>query len=466
MSSAFQIVLATVPWLELTALAGIGCFVYTLIEQDYISPLAKVPGPRISALTEFILNMKLIYAQENTDILKLHNAYGPIVRTGPNTIWVSSANLIRKVNGSHKYLKGKGYNFLRIGKANLFNTRDPGYHRTQKRLMLPAFTSSALSAIEPLIIDVGVARLVERIRAHADSGSAVDLMNLIRNMTFDVIGEVGFGKTFGLLEENKEQHPIIQWINDTVAYVARHYMLGKLFSPRMFPNLTRSVESFENYARDAIQRRRQAGSNRRKDTLQNLLKLSMRKLVPQWQMKILDQSIAGTDTTAITLTCLPDPNTRISYNDIAPMRYLDAVFHEAMRLRPVIAHGMPRVVPQEGATLDDYFVPGGTTVMVSTIAMHMNEQIFPDPHKFYPDRWLNASPEQLAIMKINFAPFSVGPRACIGRNLAWMELRLTLVELLRHFTLVPSLKNDMQPVFSSTTNPRGNQFIVQPYRAY
>jgi cytochrome P450 len=54
--------------------------------------------------------------------------------------------------------------------------------------------------------------------------------------------------------------------------------------------------------------------------------------------------------------------------------------------------------------------------MVSIGVMHMNEKVFPEPHVFRPERWIDSSEEELAKMKLHFAPFSVGPRACLGRK--------------------------------------------------
>jgi cytochrome P450 len=54
-------------------------------------------------------------------------------------------------------------------------------------------------------------------------------------------------------------------------------------------------------------------------------------------------------------------------------------------------------------------------VFSSFNALHLNEHVFPEPEAFKPERWLT-SPDQLAIMKQHFVPFSVGPRACIGRK--------------------------------------------------
>ncbi|KAI9599258.1 cytochrome P450 [Syncephalis fuscata] len=490
--SSLQILLNNIPWLEALSLASAGYIVYKLIQQEYVSPLSKIPGPRPSVFGKLYLDLKRAYRLQRSDFPEVHERYGPIVRTGPNTLWVASAASIRKVNGSHQYVKGTDYATNRIGGENVFSTRDVDYHRIQKRLMMPAYTPNALNELEPLIYEIGIARLIERLNEHADAGHSVDLMNLLKNMTFDTIGEVGFGKSFGLLEEKQERHPIIDWMGNRILFAVTRAVFGRFFISDLFPSLKRDIKALDDYAVEAIEKRRQMGDSGRKDTLQQLIEAfdaetGTRLSTENIMAEVILLMIAGTDTTALTITwtmyflisnpeyyqrladeiksVYPDPNTRASHKDTLTMTYLDAVLHESMRIRPIAPHGMPRIVPEGGTTLDGYFVPGGTTVMVSIGVMQMNKDVFPEPHVFRPERWLDASPEQLTVMKQHFAPFSVGPRACLGRNLAWMELRVTLVELVRRFTFVASPKNDMAPLYRGPVSPRGRKFIVEPSRA-
>ncbi|KAI9591859.1 cytochrome P450, partial [Syncephalis fuscata] len=160
----------------------------------------------------------------------------------------------------------------------------------------------------------------------------------------------------------------------------------------------------------------------------------------------------------------PDPNVKITHDKIHSLPYLNAVLHESMRINPAVPHGTVRDIPREGAMLGEYFIPGGTTVLISIITLHRNKDIFPDPLSFKPERWIDSSPQQLKKMKQCFIPFIVGPRACLGRSLAWVELRLTLAELVRHFTFTKSPDNDMTPIYGATLTPKGGQLIVQPHR--
>lgn len=86
-------------------------------------------------------------------------------------------------------------------------------------------------------------------------------------------------------------------------------------------------------------------------------------------------------------------------------------------------------------------IPAGTNVATDTYALHHNEQIFPDPFDFRPERWIEdennkTTAADVARVESAFAPFSVGPRGCVGKNLAYLELMVTLGRVLYRMDMV------------------------------
>ncbi|KAI9591962.1 cytochrome P450 [Syncephalis fuscata] len=476
-------------WWEIPLVIGAAYIVQKIIECEFVSPLAKIPGPRPTLWTVVALNIKQLYTEDPNIIINMHKKYGPIVRTGPKTVWVSESEMIRKMLSSHKYKKGAIFDAFKIGGDNLFATRDIEFHRVQKRLMGQAYTPTALKELEPMIYKVGVARLVARLRRHANAGETIDLMNLLKYMAFDVIGKIGFGKSFNLLDETEKIHPIMDWIDSATTLGVKKLFLGSLFHPSMARQNIKDTDSLLDFAKQTVEKRRNSDYNGGKDTLQQLFDaIDEETGATMSNETIVAQSIllmvAGTDTTSVTLTWImyfmteypecaqklreeimavyPYSSTEIAYDAIKSLPYLEAVLQESMRMRSIVSHGLYREIPEEGLTLGGYFLPPGTVVTSCIILINFDENVFPDPHVFRPERWLT-TPEHLATMKKYSIPFSIGPRACIARNLAWMELRLTIVELMRHFTFTPSSKNDMTPIESFTLRPKGNMFLVQPH---
>lgn len=89
-------------------------------------------------------------------------------------------------------------------------------------------------------------------------------------------------------------------------------------------------------------------------------------------------------------------------------------------------------------TIDDHFFPEGTVVGVPQYAIHHNEDYFLDSFKFSPERWIpSPTRPQSAIdeMRKAFEPFGVGIRGCVGKNLAYLQLKLTLAHFLWRFDI-------------------------------
>jgi cytochrome P450 len=87
--------------------------------------------------------------------------------------------------------------------------------------------------------------------------------------------------------------------------------------------------------------------------------------------------------------------------------------------------------------IDGHSIPPGTRIGVNIYALHHNKDCFPEPFVFKPERWLpeesQLSPEQTKIMHYAFSPFSIGPRSCAGKSMAYLEVSLVLAKTLWYF---------------------------------
>jgi cytochrome P450 len=129
-----------------------------------------------------------------------------------------------------------------------------------------------------------------------------------------------------------------------------------------------------------------------------------------------------------------------AYSSVSDLPYLRACIDETLRLRPPIAFQLPRVVyAPEGAMISGHHIRQGTVVAVSPYSIHRNEDLYPDPDTFNPDRWLNQSdPDQVRRLKLYTIPFSQGSRACIGRHIAIVELQILISTLVRRYDMTLS----------------------------
>lgn len=194
------------------------------------------------------------------------------------------------------------------------------------------------------------------------------------------------------------------------------------------------------------------------DFIYQILNNESKKSLSQTEI-ILNMALfisAGTDTTATALTgwtyfvCThPDVYSRlvseirgafvvdddIKWEKVRKLRYLEATIYEALRLFPPSAASQQRIVPPGGATIDGYYVPAGETVAVSPWAATHSRLNFREPDLFRPERWLGDD-DKFSNDHLNASlPFGTGPRVCIGKNLAYLEMRLILSHLLWNFDI-------------------------------
>lgn len=94
------------------------------------------------------------------------------------------------------------------------------------------------------------------------------------------------------------------------------------------------------------------------------------------------------------------------------LSYLDAIIKETLRLYAPLPASEPRSCPID-IKIDGNLIPAGTVVSMSPYTLHRNPDVFPDPLKFNPERWLGQCGD-LVEMKKWFWAFSSGGRMCIG----------------------------------------------------
>lgn len=163
-------------------------------------------------------------------------------------------------------------------------------------------------------------------------------------------------------------------------------------------------------------------------------------------------SVAGSDTTAtamgatllhiitnprvlsqlqqeIAQTPLSRPVARDA--EIRTMTYLQAVIKEGLRIFPPITGFMSKEVPADGDTWKGMCFPPGTRIGLCMWGICRNAHVWgTDADQFRPERWLNASPEQRAVMDSTLdLVFGSGKWGCLGRNIAQLELNKVLVEV-------------------------------------
>lgn len=151
-------------------------------------------------------------------------------------------------------------------------------------------------------------------------------------------------------------------------------------------------------------------------------------------------------------------------SELTNLKYLNAVIKEAMRLNPSLIGSLPRILTtavETGEGKSKLVLPPGTLISMQNYVHHRDPIVYPEPHTFNPDRWLGLS--QSSAMEKAFTPYSLGPRNCIGQNLANLEIRLAVSHLFRHldFRLNPEMREaDMEMEDRFAALSRGGRLLL------
>lgn len=133
----------------------------------------------------------------------------------------------------------------------------------------------------------------------------------------------------------------------------------------------------------------------------------------------------------------------VTQRDLQDLKYLDMIIKETLRLYPSV----PVIGREttEDIQVGDVIIPARTGVNMNLYAVMRDPDYFTDPHVFKPERFGDETTQK--INPYAYAPFSAGPRNCIGQKFATLEMKSTISKMLRHFELLP-LGPEVQPIIS------------------
>ncbi|KAL2784284.1 cytochrome P450 [Aspergillus keveii] len=400
-------------------------------------------------------------------VSELHQRYGDFVRISPNHISIADAKAVQQIYG-HKtgFLKGPFY-------EDMLPRLDPKLHQRKKKIVSPAFSARGLQDFEPHM-SRDIRKLIdlmdERVRT-SNGATRLDFNEYSNFLAFDAIGDFAFGESFGFLDRGEDYLNLIDAVDargealNALGHLPRvvRKFIKKFPLDPFWPQGMRGTQALSAIGTKAYFKRRDqvtTTSTLRKDLLSFLFNAKDPDTGRTLEEKeIIAESISfivgGSDTTSTTMTNVVDivsrdeaiqrhlqeeldgafPGEMAAYwvpdfKAVENLPALNAVVRETMRFRPTSATGLERVTPKGGKVVAGRFLPEGTLVSVPTFNVHHNSREFEDADTFNYERWLV---EDSGKLLESFVPFSVGPRACIGRNFAWMEMFKTLAALFKLF---------------------------------
>jgi cytochrome P450 len=335
-------------------------------------------------------------------------------------------------------------------------TIDGEFHRSSRRLMLPAFHRERIAAA------LGTMREeIDRAVSPWRPGDRIDVYAWARGLAL----RVALRALFGIDPERRPKglDPAREF-ERALAFYGREYWLQILRGPRTpWAALTDARGKLDRLILGEIERRRSSGE-RGEDLLSLLLDAELSDA--HVRDEVMTLLFAGHDTTTATVAFLlhelarrPDVADAIAAElpdepDFATLMggglpQLDRALDETLRLYPPAWIGPRRAVRTfafEGVT-----VPEGAPVNYSSYVTHRLPDVWDDPHAFRPERFENTA----ELPKGAYVPFGGGSRQCIGMRFGQLEVKAIAARVLREHRLDLPPHHRLEVRQTPTLGPKG-----------
>ncbi|MEM7476957.1 MAG: cytochrome P450 [Planctomycetota bacterium] len=380
----------------------------------------------------------LDWSQRYGDPFLVRALNGPIVVTG-------QPELIKKIY-SHDAKDfdafGKRAVIPMLGEGSMLML-DGNTHRQERKLTMPMFHGERMRAYADIIRD----STLQEMQGHT-SGAPFEMMSVTTEISLQVIVQAVLGG---------EQAETIDQLMNLAKETIRRSLPILFFSPRLqfsFFGISPwdQCQRARRRLRDAFDqelKRRETDPKEREDILELLLKARYEDGQAMEKQHLFDELgtflFAGHETSAVAMAWAtyyllsnPDKLSKLkteldscdasSGAELAKLPYLKAVVSESLRLNPIVTE-VVRLL-NKPIQFEGYDLPAGFSLAPATVMVHYNEEIFPEPEKFRPERFLENN-----FSAWQYMPFGGGARRCIGAAFSLYEMAIALGTVFANYEL-------------------------------
>ena len=365
------------------------------------------------------------------------------------------------LSNHRNYTKGQGMDRVKILLGNGIMTSEGDFWRRQRRMMQPDFHRRVLGRFAQLIHEVNE-KFVERWAAHAARGEPINVTDDASELTLQIVLESSFGVDLERVEREQGANPfevVAKEQNRDLKFAFRFRSLGKLIG-------------------ELIGRRRRESAER-PDFLAMLMAARDHDDQPMSDKELIDEVmtliVAGHETTAAALTWTwylvarhPDvaaeleaeadrtPDGLLDLEAAESLSFAHQVVQEALRLYPPGWLFTRRAI--EDDVLGGFPIAARTDVFISPYTLHRHPDFWNAPEEFQPARFAGIDAKERH--RFAYIPFSVGPRHCIGENMAMFEMLVHVNRMARRFRLRLSNDDPIELEAQINLRPRSNLLMT------
>ncbi|XPS96907.1 hypothetical protein M3J09_006156 [Ascochyta lentis] len=454
---------------------------FFIIHRILLHPLAAHKGPFLARISAWPSWYHAARGDRHIWLLRLHAQYGSAVRFSPNSVSFNTLSAVHAIYTSRdaNVRKGDWYQCVKDsagGFESTFTAREKLRHALKRRILAHAFSERALREYEPRI-KLLTERWLRSLAAVSNYGDSIDFAAWSNYIIFDILGDLCYGKDFGLIDSNKDRYVTKLLPRTTRSW----YMLGyhpwthllrlllfkTVLTSSLGRTITRDNSRFREFCTKSLMERVKIEKMDRKrssvsrDMFHHLLNARDPESGERFSMGDLGAEsvllmIAGTHTTSVAIAATVfyllrnkeklekataeirdafSSTEEMDYRKLATLPYLRACINESLRLCPPTAGHLQREALSAGAEVDGFRYPAGTNLGVSAYALQRNPLIWPNPDEYHPERWLQDDSTHLQSHLPGLIAFSSGPLGCPGKQLAYMEMFIVVAMIVSEFNM-------------------------------
>ena len=356
------------------------------------------------------------------------------------------------LDNNKNYTKSIAYDLLKplLGMGLL--TSESDFWKKQRKLIQPAFHKRKLDELASMMVERSE-HWADKIRIHAESGEAFDMVPEMTALTLDVISKAIF--SHGVEDKARIVGEQITLLNEgTIEKILQPLRLPDAVPTPFNLRMRRSLEKLDKVVYDIIDARRAEGVS--KDDLLSMLidarddETGESMDNKQLRDEVMTIFVAGNETSSNALSWMiyllsqnPEAEakmiaeideklasgTELSFATANEFHYVRQVIEESMRVYPPVWSVGRRAIADD--EIGGYQIPAGTNVLVPIIFFHHSSRFWEAPTEFRPERF--APDKRNAIDRFVYFPFGGGPRLCIGNNFAMLEMQVIIITLYKYF---------------------------------
>ncbi|CAG9763236.1 unnamed protein product [Ceutorhynchus assimilis] len=437
--------------------------------------LSKIPGPKpVPIFGNSLGKTPTEYLKE---LLVLQQKYGSFYKlwTGPTLrIVINKPQYLEELLSSNVNLnKSNGYDLFKPWLGDGLLVSSASKWKQRRKMITPTFHFKVLEDFMQIFnrqINVMLDKLLEEVQT--SPRQTIDIFRFINLMSLDIICETAFGTPINAQAQGNPKY--VAAVKTFLEIFVFRFYSGFMGHPLLFrfsehyKVYHETLNVLHDFCEKVIKKRKEEFAKKGKMTVNNEEGIKIRSALLDMLLEanqnggnLTDEDIRdevntfmfeGHDTSAtaecFTLYALAqnpsiqdkvyqelcevlgkDPKIEITMSQINNLKYMDIVVREALRFyQPVPL--IERSLDQDWI-IDGITIPKRTTISIFLYGMSHDPTVFPDPHKFDPDRFL---PEKISARhNYSYVPFSAGPRNCIGQRYAMYSLKATVAKFLLQF---------------------------------